>query len=78
VTWKILLAIGMEKKLHILNTKNIKICLRFLYLLNICKNDFFISKGSAVTMPKVRWVLSYAFYTIFHTLFSSAKILKIA
>ena len=30
---------GHEERLHILNTENIKICLRFLlYLLNICKN----------------------------------------
>jgi len=45
------------ERLHISNTENIKICLRFLsYPLNTCKNDFFISQGSAVTMPKVRWV----------------------
>jgi len=66
------------ERLHTLNTENIKICLRFLsYLLNICKNDFFISQGSAVTMPNVRWVLSYAFCSKFHTLTSRAKILKI-
>jgi len=28
-------------------------------------------------MPKVRWVLSYGLYSKFHTLSSSAKILKI-
>ena len=28
-------------------------------------------------MPKVRWVLSYGVYSKFHTLSSSAKILKI-
>jgi len=45
------------ERLHILNTENI-IFLHFLsYRLNICKNDFFISQGSAVTMPKVRWIL---------------------
>ena len=66
------------ERLHILNTENIKICLRFLScLLNICKNNFFISQGSAVTMPTVRWVLSYAFCSKFHTLSSSVKILKI-
>jgi len=27
-------------------------------------------------MPKVRWVLSYGFYSKFHTLSSSAKILN--
>ena len=39
------------ERLHILNFKSIKICLRFfLYLLNICKNRlFFISQGSVVT-----------------------------
>ena len=58
---------------------NIKICLRFLScLLNICKKiDFFISQGSVVTMPKVRWALSYAFCSKFYTLSSRAKVLKI-
>ena len=28
-------------------------------------------------MPKVRWVLSYGFYSKFHMLSSSAKIVKI-
>jgi len=40
------------------------------------KNDF-ISQGSAVTMRKVSWILSYAFCRKFHMLSSSAKILKI-
>jgi len=68
------------ERLHILNTENIKICLRFLsYLLHMCKKiDFFICQGSAVTMPKVRWVLSNAFCSKFHTLSSSAKILIIS
>jgi len=33
----------------------------------------FIYQGSAVTMHKVRWVLSYAFFSKFHTVSSSAK-----
>ena len=40
------------------------------------KIDFFISQGSAVTFPKVRWLLSYAFCSKFHTLSSNAKIWK--
>ena len=49
------------------------ICFDFLpYVLNICRKlKFFIFQG-IVTMPKVRWVISYGFCSKFHTLSTPA------
>jgi len=67
------------ERLHILNTENMKMCLHFLpYLLNICKKWLFYFPRYCSNMPKVRWVLPYAFCSKFHTLSSSAKFWKSA
>jgi len=79
------------ERLAMLNTKNVKICVRitklkatkneiclhFLsYLPNICRNLNFYPKVCS-NMPKVKWVMSYSFCSKFHTLSNSAKISKI-
>jgi len=68
------------ERLYILETKNIKNQNLFAFSSisaeYLQKIDFSISQGSD-NMPKVMRVLSYAFCSKFHTLFSSAKILII-
>jgi len=68
--------------LHMLNISNILLTqiLHFVCIFSMSaeylqENEFLISQGSVATC--LRWVMLYGFRSKFHTLYSSAKVLKI-